>query len=697
MRMTTKFALLAAAGLLVLMTAAPSAQSGYDLFQKALTAERANGNLQQAIDLYQRVAREFASDRALAARALVRMADCYAKLGNAQARAIYERVAREYPEQTAAVQEARTHLQAQGLPRVSIRGDRLVWGPAREVDLFGTVSPDGRYLTYVDWVATGNVVVRDLLAGSDRTLTTNTQNAEHGYGGWSAISRSGDQIAYQWQPRDVVGGSELRIVPFDGTVAASRLLLPLNGRDAYRPFDWSPDGRWIALLIEREDQSSQLAVVNARSGEVRVLKSIDWRGVNKAVFSPDGRYLAYDLLEGESVRTQRVWVMAVDASRETAVTSPSPTNALMGWTADGRLLFASDRSGHVGLWAMRVEDGRPRDVPALVKADLSSTWSLGLTRSDALYVWKPAGAEYVAIADFDAVAGESRPAPPPMVQTFVDSRGRPAWSADGKRLLYISCNTTGGSNCRIFIRDLEKGTTREVPHNLGYVAYPRFGRDGNMILTQGTDLKGRRAIYLIDAMSGSTKFIAETPPYRRRWVDWWPDGRSIFYANQGPGEPLVLLRREIGSDIEAEVFRTSVCNTGGLVRVAPDAQSIACTRADPSTRTVALMVVPLDGAAEKTLMRIPVPEAFYPWQWTPDGRAILAHKTVPGGADELWLAPLDGEPRRLTVDMRNWSGEPGDFDLSPDGRRIAFVASAGAHGAEVWVLEHFLTPAGGTH
>ena len=695
MRMYTKFALLAAAVLLVLQTATPVAQSGYDLFQKALAAERANGNLQQAIELYQRVAREFAGDRALAARALVRMADCYSKLGNAQARAIYERVAREYPEQTAAVREARNHLQTEGPPRTSIRGDRLVWGPAREVDLFGTVSPDGRFVTYVDWFGAANVVVRDLQTGTDRALTNNTRNAEHPYAGWSVISRSGDQVVYSW---NVGGGDELRVVPFEGTEPASRLLRPRNGNDAFRPFDWSPDGRWIALLIEREDQSSQLGVVNARSGELRVLKSIDWRGVNKAVFSPDGRYLAYDLLEGESVRTQRVWVMAVDASRETAVTPASTTNALMGWAADGRLLFASDRSGRVDLWAMRVEDGRPRDVPALVKPDLSSTWSLGLSRNGALYVWKRAGAEYVTVADFDAAASEIRPAPAPIFQAFVDSRGRPAWSADGKRLLYISCNTTGGSNCRIFIRDLEMGTTREVPHNLVYVAYPRFGPDGNTIVTQGTDLKGRRAIYLIDATSGSTKFIAETPPYRRRWVEWSHDGRSIYYANQGPNEPLVLLRREIGSDVEGEVFRTSACNTGGLIHVSPDAHAVACTRSDPSTRTVTLMAVPLGGGAAKTLMRIPVAEALYPFQWTPDGRAILVHKIVPGGADELWLAPLDGEPRRLNVDVRNLSGDfgSGDFDLSPDGRRIAFVASAGAQGAEVWALEHFLTPAAGT-
>jgi Tol biopolymer transport system component len=696
MRMHTRFALLGAAGLLVLLTAAPSAQNGYDLFQKALAAERASGNLQQAIELYQRVAREFASDRALAARALVRMADCYAKLGNAQARAIYERVTREYPEQTAAVQEARTHLQAEGLQRTSTRGDRLVWGPAPEVDLFGTISPDGRYLTYVDWLGATNVVVRDLVAGTDRPLTNNTQNGEHGEAGFSVISRSGDQVVYDWCPAPYPSAvCELRIVPFDGSAANSRLLRASNGHEGVgRPFDWSPDGRWIALLIERQDQSSQLAVVNARSGELRVLKSIDWRGVNKAVFSPDGRYLAYDLLEGEGVRTQRVWVMAVDGSREAAVTPASTTNALMGWTADGRLLFASDRSGRVGLWAMRVEDGRPRDVPLLVKRDLSSTWSLGLTRSGALYVYKPAGASYVTVADFDATAGEIRQSATPMFQAFVDSRGRPAWAPDGERLLYISCKD-GASNCRIFIRDMQKGTTREVPHNLSYVFFPRFGPDGNTLITQGTDLKGRRAVYLIDATSGSTKFITDIAP---NWVDWWPDGRSIYYGKQGPNEPLVLFRREIASNVEAEIFRTSACKTFAFatVRVSPDGHSIACAQGDPSTRTVALMVLPLDGGAPKALLRTREPGVFSSWRWMPDGRSILAQKRVPGGTDELWLAPLDGEPHRLSVDLRNWGGDGGDFDLSPDGQRIAFVALAGAHGAEVWALEHFLPPTGGT-
>ena len=61
---------------LVFGIAALAAESGAELFQKAVTEERASGNLEEAIKLYQRIAKEFASDRPLAAKALVQAARC---------------------------------------------------------------------------------------------------------------------------------------------------------------------------------------------------------------------------------------------------------------------------------------------------------------------------------------------------------------------------------------------------------------------------------------------------------------------------------------------------------------------------------------------------------------------------------------------------------------------------------------------
>ncbi len=62
----------------------------------------AAGNLEEAIKLYQRVAKEFASDRPLAAKALVQAAHCYELLGqDKQDKAVklYEQVTRDFGDQ----------------------------------------------------------------------------------------------------------------------------------------------------------------------------------------------------------------------------------------------------------------------------------------------------------------------------------------------------------------------------------------------------------------------------------------------------------------------------------------------------------------------------------------------------------------------------------------------------------------------
>jgi len=46
---------------------------------------------------------------------------------------------------------------------------RRVWG-GPDVDLFGGVSPDGRYLSFVDWES-GNIAVRELATGETRLVT----------------------------------------------------------------------------------------------------------------------------------------------------------------------------------------------------------------------------------------------------------------------------------------------------------------------------------------------------------------------------------------------------------------------------------------------------------------------------------------------------------------------------------------------
>jgi tetratricopeptide (TPR) repeat protein len=84
--------------------------SGHALFEQALAQERVEGNLEEAIRLYERVVAEFASDRALAARALMQVGLSYEKLGREEAVSAYERLVRDFADQDDAVSQARARL-----------------------------------------------------------------------------------------------------------------------------------------------------------------------------------------------------------------------------------------------------------------------------------------------------------------------------------------------------------------------------------------------------------------------------------------------------------------------------------------------------------------------------------------------------------------------------------------------------------
>jgi hypothetical protein len=89
------------------------AQSAQDLYQRGLVQEHARGDLKQAVALYAQAAQTAGADRALAAKALIRMGGSQEKLGAvAEAEKTYAELLRAYPEQRAEVASAQDRLNA---------------------------------------------------------------------------------------------------------------------------------------------------------------------------------------------------------------------------------------------------------------------------------------------------------------------------------------------------------------------------------------------------------------------------------------------------------------------------------------------------------------------------------------------------------------------------------------------------------
>ena len=674
-------------GCLLLALVALAAETPQELFEKGLVKERSEGNLKEAIQFFERAAETSGKDRALAAKALLEAGECHRKLGDADARTIFERVIRDYADQKEAVTEARARL-GRSYSSPEAIGDRPVWtGPS--VDLFGTVSPDGRSLTYVDWNKTGNLMVHDFAAGTDRPLTPNRNSyGEFGEAERSAVSKDGKQVAYVWETHE--GVNELRVTTLQGTgIPESHTIFHHEDARMVAPHDWSPDGRWLAVSFLRKDGTGEIGLVGVHDGAWRPLRSTDWRGPQKIFFSPDGRYIGYDLVNQNNSDERDIFIMAVDASRETAAVVDRSQNYMMGWSPDGKdLLFASDRSGSMGLWALRVEDGRAPEPSRLIEAGIGSGYSLGLTASGTLYVFKDPSTRYVQVVPIDLNAGKLLPDRGDNFHHFVSSKGTPYWSPDGEYLAYRFCGLAGGGPCGLGIASLQTGEVRELWPRLSYLLDYNGGwsADGASFLTLGTDLKGRGGQYF--RINAQTAEFSAVPGADRGILS--PDEKAS-YRKTADG----IFRRDLSTGQERQIYwKPAGATSLSGITVSPDSRSIVFTEIDDQGSAIFLM--PGVGGAARPIWRAakPAEVGTIRANWTPDGHAIIVpKKVVDAGKDhkELWLVSVDGSaPRKLDIDTSNWDMEAG-FSLSPDGRRLAFVASAGKPGYEVWALDNYRT------
>ena len=123
---------------------------------------------------------------------------------------------------------------------------RQVWAE-KNTDTGGTPSPDGRYISGVDW-DTGDIAVRDLESGEIRRLTKKGTWVENPveYGLLSAFSPDGRQVAFtwlNWRADNPNGPGELRLASLDADPPDPRILYRSEEVEYVYADGWSPDGR----------------------------------------------------------------------------------------------------------------------------------------------------------------------------------------------------------------------------------------------------------------------------------------------------------------------------------------------------------------------------------------------------------------------------------------------------------------------
>ncbi len=674
------------------------------LMQAANQKQLVEGQLEEAIQLYKNILANYGTNRPVAAKALVEMGQCYEKLGKAEARKAYERVLRDYSDQPDMVTEARARLAALAQPANS--GDssmmvaRRVWADPG-ADIGGSPSPDGRYLSFVDWATGGDLAIRDMRTGTNQRVTNKGAESNEWADEGSVFSPDGRQLAYTWYDKELA--LNLRVVGLDGS--APRVLYKSQDMYYVEPFDWSPDRKNILAVLTGKDYTNQIAWVSVADGSTRILRTLPWRGPGLEVgvsLSPDGRYIAYNFAPNEDSDNAEIFLLAADGSKEIPLVQEAADNISPRWAPDGKhLLFLSDRTGTYGLWAIRVEDGKRVGPAELVKSDIGRAEPMHFTHAGSFYYGVNTGTFDVYVATLDPATWKLAAAPKKVVGHFVGVNSAPDWSSDDKYLVYTSQRKglwpLWGPR-RILIRSVETGEERELPTILD--TYPwshlRWSPDGRSLLFAGHDERGREGVYVIDAQTGkTTQVIRAEPEEETQQAEWSPDGSQIFYQSNKIKDSRIL-SHNLKTGQDRELYRGSFgdVKTGEVTNFAlsRDGSQLALLFKNKATRSVGLKVLSAAGGEPHELLQLPGEGGFSgELEWSPDGREILFGREGQGAASqkhvtEFWHIPADGgKPEMTGLAMEGLR----DLRFDRDGRRIAFSASTGL-GSEVWVIENVL-------
>ncbi len=171
-----------------------------------------------------------------------------------------------------------------------------------------------------------------------------------------------------------------------------------------------------------------------------------------------------------------------DGSRAQRLTNNGQEDESPDWSPDGRfVVFGSFRSGQRDIYIMNPDGSDQRPLVNDPNIDFAPVWSPDGTKIAYYLAYRGNASNYTDIYVLEVADGQ--PVGEPQALTQDGTASQPAWSPDGKQIVYV------------------------------------------------TILNGRPQLYVMNADGSNPRPLGETPIYGSA-PDWSPDGRLIAYVNE---------------------------------------------------------------------------------------------------------------------------------------------------------------------
>ncbi len=421
-------------------------------------------------------------------------------------------------------------------PSITVKERQLTHNSSESRTLSSAISPDGRYVAYVD---TRGLRLSVIDTGETHDIPLPEELRTH-----------------LWYVTWFPDGEKLMLETGDGVIWLTSIFggTPRKLRTQSRAGVVSPQGSSIAFT---SGQRHEIWVMGANGENPKKILANENEFYLGLAWSPTGRRLAYLKREernadfGGSIET-----VSLEGAPPSVVISDSRLvsfdPAVLLWLADGRMVFAlSETSGNYGmnLWAIQADErkGRPYGKP------------MKLTNWDGVFIGEPSvsrdATRLVAPKTHlrnDVYVGELKDEGTrlgsPKRLTVSDSTDYPtAWTRDSRTILFFSSRT--GRN-QIFSQALERDIAEPVIQGSDEEQGATLSPDGAWILywssarssafgpvapkaarLMGFPVSGGTPEQVLESpLTPGTDFRCPSRPFRSCALSSWEQGQMIFYT-----------------------------------------------------------------------------------------------------------------------------------------------------------------------